>query len=263
MTKLRKWVRHACWVGVQAFGYVFGFPIVAPISRSLALAFLHASGFGNNHNHAFSGERWFVKKVLVREGITNCIDVGANVGGYSRMIAEEIKGQVYAIEPLSSSYRKLESSATARITTYQYAISDQDGEMEIYTSKDSWEGATLYKEILDVEAKPEKVASITLDTFYAKHGLSGIDFIKIDVQGSEQEVFRGMQEVLRTQPPKYIQFEYGDTTMRRGHTLYSLTLNLPGYEFYRLLPHGLVKIDPKNYFNNFYMFCNIIARRAH
>jgi FkbM family methyltransferase len=41
------------------------------------------------------------------------------------------------------------------------------------------------------------VDTISLDRFTANHGISGVDFIKIDVQGAELEIFLGGVEALR------------------------------------------------------------------
>jgi len=44
-----------------------------------------------------------------------------------------------------------------------------------------------------------------------------------------------------------------------GDLHYGLTKLLNGYDFYRIIPNGMVPIDPDKYLNNIFMFSNINA----
>lgn len=261
MRTIRKWVSHLRWVSAQTFGYVLGFPVLARFHRVVLLCTLHALGYGNNHNPRYTGEEWLIRNVIAKEGIRGCFDVGANVGNYSIMLKEHVEGPIYAIEPIQTSFDALEKIADDRIFVYRYAVSDSDGEVTMHTTKDEWEGATIHSEVLDVDSVEERVPGITLDSFVEKHGITEAGFVKIDTEGHEMEVLRGMQGMLKKLKPAYIQFEYGGQHMRRGHSLYLLAKELPGYELYRLLPHGLLKVDPGNYAHNVFMYSNIVAKR--
>ena len=84
------------------------------------------------------------------------------------------------------------------------------------------------------------------------------DFVKIDVEGYELEALRGLAPLR----PRFVQFEFNWHHLRRGHTLYEITRLLPGYKFYRLLPHGWMQVNPEKFVNNVFMFCNIVAVRT-
>lgn len=251
------------WAAAGMFGYVFGWRFFAPVHYALVVAGLHGLGYDNKHQLSSTGEERFVKRVLAFSGIRTCIDIGANVGNYSATLASCLPGPIYAVEPLSSSFEKLKGRG-GNIRPIRAAVGQEKGTVTIFSKGERWEGATVHKDFLEdfTVSIEEEVPQTTLDALVAEHSIRDIDFIKIDTEGNEMEVFSGMQKLLREAPPRFIQFEFGVTHLRRGHTLFALTRLLPGYDFYRLLPHGLLKIDPKNHVNNVFLFCNIVAKRV-
>lgn len=259
MLKLRKRLHHAKWLGAQAFGYLFGVPALAPIHRAIALAAIHALGYGNNRNHIFSGEEWFVRSVLQPAGVRSCIDVGANVGQYGSLLVRYLPGPIYSFEPLSGAYEELKQ--IDGIHAHRFIVGDLDGEAKIYSRKEAWEGATVHGEMIEGAPIVETVPAITLDSFIRRHGLKDINFVKIDTEGHELEVLKGMQGLIADNPPQFIQFEFGPAHAQRGHTLHHFREMLPAYQLYRLLPHGLVPVDPGKPLDSVYMFSNVIAQR--
>jgi FkbM family methyltransferase len=251
------------WALAGMFGYLFGWRLFAPLHYSLVVLGLHGLGFDNRHQFSSTGEARFVKRVLARTNTRTCIDIGANVGNYSADLAKYLPGPVFAIEPLSSSFEKLKSKG-GNIHPIRAAVGDENGTVKIFSKGEGWEGATVHKDFLEhfTVGVEEEVPLTKLDALIAEHSIRDIDFIKIDTEGNEMEVLKGMQTLLREAPPRFIQFEFNVTHMRRGHTLFALTRLLPGYEFYRLVPHGMVKIDPENHVSNVFLFCNIIAKRV-
>jgi FkbM family methyltransferase len=253
--------KHIFWVVSNVFGYAFGFRFLAPIHHAVVTLGLHALGYDNAHPLSSSGEEWFIKKVLARSDAGVSIDVGANVGDYAALLLWYTKGTVYAIEPLSSTFATLQKKASDRMHVSRCAIAEFDGTAQIFSQAEGWQGATLSKELVQTKTISEEVPVMTLDSFVEKNNIQNITFIKVDTEGHEKEVFLGMQKILKKSPPKFIQFEFNILHLTRGHTLLSLTQLLPDYTFYRLLPHGMVKIDPEKYINNIFMFSNIIAKR--
>ncbi len=254
--------KHIFWVVSNVFGYAFGFRFLAPLHHAIVTLGLHALGYDNAHPFSSSGEEWFIKKVLARSDAGVSIDVGANVGDYAALLLRYTKSTVYAIEPLSSTFAKLEVHASDRLHVARCAVADFDGTAKIFSQAEGWQGATLSSELVQTQTISEEVSVTTLDSFVEKNNIQGITFIKIDTEGHEREVFLGMQKLLKESPPMFIQFEFNILHLTRGHTLLSLTQLLSGYKFYRLLPHGMVKIDPEKYINNIFMFSNIIAKRS-
>ncbi len=255
-----KKARHYFWLFSNLYGYLFGWPFLAPLHRLQLNLSLHALGYDNAR---FTGEEWFIKHVLSHEDTKVCIDVGANVGAYTRMLVRHLDCRVYAIEPSSSSFEALQKNigGDKRVRPLRFAAGDQNGSAILFSRAALSEKATLTPSPQEVSAIQESVEVRTLDSVVKEQSVDRVDFIKIDTEGHEEEVFRGMQETLKHLRPKFIQFEFNHVHLYRGVTLYRLAQLLEGYDFYRLLPHGMAKIDPQAHVSNIFMFSNIVARR--
>ncbi|OCQ93815.1 hypothetical protein AMR42_15870 [Limnothrix sp. PR1529] len=88
------------------------------------------------------------------------------------------------------------------------------------------------------------------------------DFIKLDVEGSEVEVIKGMQEAVSQS--SFIQFEHGPTWFHGGYK-FSDIVEIFNYDssffsFYFLLKDRIVKIDPG--IVKQYVFCKILASKV-
>ena len=75
-----------------------------------------------------------------------------------------------------------------------------------------------------------------------------IDFVKIDVEGHELEVLKGMKNLLSQYSVGSIQFEYGGTFIDARvflKDIWELFRDLR-YEFYKVFPNNLMKIERYN-----------------
>jgi hypothetical protein len=82
---------------------------------------------------------------------------------------------------------------------------------------------------------------LTFDQFLAsrQHPVGTLGFIKIDVEGHENAVLRGMKQCLSSERPRLIMFEY------LARTNLSETLDIlegVGYRVFRLGPEGPVPV---------------------
>jgi FkbM family methyltransferase len=215
---------------------------------------LHGLGYGNMYVDSWTGEEWFVKKVLSPTNPKICFDVGANIGKYTQMLLYYTQADIYAIEPSTSSFKKLEN-LVGRVIKLKTAIADFNGEAILYSKIGVDEKASLDKNVR--RGNEENVTVLTIQTIAKKYGIHDIDFLKIDTEGYEKEILKGLGDLR----PAFIQFEFNICHLYRKQTLYEIIQPLSNYEFYRLLPHGWLKIDPRKFLNNIFVFCNIIAVR--
>ena len=62
--------------------------------------------------------------------------------------------------------------------------------------------------------------TITLDTFCEKEKISKIDILKIDVEGFENNVFKGAKNLIDNNKINCIQMEYNTHHLFKGHSIY-------------------------------------------
>lgn len=123
-------------------------------------------------------------------------DVGANKGVYSLLASENIDTVVFAFEPHPVTYNYLldniELNNRPNIHPYNLAIGDFNGKVR-FTNVD---GSSTNKIILsEKESNYILVPVITLDEFCNKEGVTP-SFIKIDVEGFENDVIKGGLKIL-------------------------------------------------------------------
>lgn len=120
-------------------------------------------------------------------------DVGANVGAYSLVAAHVAPGQIFAFEPLYATYATLQENILlngfSNITPMQFALGDKAGFVQIYPSTLKSGGAqhsySKGKHVL-------RLATIDMDTLISVFKVPQPTMVKIDVDGYELPVIRGM-----------------------------------------------------------------------
>ncbi len=146
-----------------------------------------------------------LETVLIRRLLTpsaTFVDVGAHIG-YFALVAAKYAGQVYAFEPSSKTYSDLlrnldlNPRLKPKITSYQMALSDQAGSLQLYRSAAQPSLASL-QPIGSPDTTTELVAVQTLDQVLQDQAAH---FIKIDVEGHEVAVLRGAQATLARNRP--------------------------------------------------------------
>jgi FkbM family methyltransferase len=136
------------------------------------------------------------------------LDVGANIGLYSYYLLP-YSSAVVAFEPLPQMQDRLRTLLGDRIRIHPVALSDVEGECEIRLPRGCPAWATIDPQnalALAGDAPVEVVKGTTrrLDGYE----LSGVGFIKIDVEGHEEAVLRGgLQTITRYRPTLLIEIE--------------------------------------------------------
>lgn len=135
------------------------------------------------------------------------VDVGANKGVYARVLAG-LASHVHAFEPNPKVFRWLERALPDNVTPHLVALSDLDGEVDLYLPQRgrrfSGSGGSLIPRKAEAKHGTVRVSARTLDSC----GLGDVGFIKIDVEGAEAQVLRGARSTIeRCQPVLQIELE--------------------------------------------------------
>lgn len=192
---------------------------------------------------------------FLKPGMT-FIDGGANTGVFTFTAAHLVgnSGRVVAFEPGAACFAALTQSVklnrATQVTLRQQAISDRCGTARFYHHDDQENsfslggaGGVTY----------EEVNTTTLDTVAAELNLQRVDFIKLDVEGAEEMVFRGGREVLATHRPLLL-FEVNPAAANRLNLAADgacLALSEQNYQFFRMADSGeLQAVDSAEEFGN-------------
>jgi FkbM family methyltransferase len=170
------------------------------------------------------------------------VDVGANIGLVSLLLARRFPGRaIHAFEPNPTTFETLEANiarnGASKVSCHRYAVSDADGTVMFDNDPIARGTASISR---DGSRHAAEVPAITLDSFVAKHAISSIGLLKIDVEGYETLVFRGAKHVLNEIRPS-IYFEVcPDLTERAGFGAADPARMLldAGYDLRRLADDG-------------------------
>lgn len=136
------------------------------------------------------------------------IDVGANIGFTSIALSALCpRGKIAAVEPLPRAFALLEenlSTADARnVSTFNIALGKERCELNMQGNHDFLAGSFIADKFSVPYADhfSEVVPVHPLDDVFPTMGLSGLDAMKVDVEGFELDVFEGAQSTLSTYKP--------------------------------------------------------------
>lgn len=229
---------------------------------------LRARGYNNFRRNKESGHTFFIEKILAPSNPRICIDIGANVGDYSLELLKKTRAQILAFEPVPTTFERLRenlSSYQNRIVIENKGVGCANGILSINYNPNASAHASFSNEIkaIDYISNDFKVdvEVVTLDNYCASHGMTDIDFIKIDTEGFESEVFQGAAETLKNIQPKFIEIEFNWHQLFKKTTLNYFSDQLPNYDVYQLTFDNWIQRDPKDPLTNIYYFSNFIFVR--
>jgi len=161
-------------------------------------------------------------------------DVGANVGLYS-LFAAERAGTVVAFEPHPSNLDSLEQNlerngVSAKVV--RGALSDHSGETELYSAGDEAGAGTHTLAPDQVSNRTITVSSYVGDELVAGGTLPAPTVAKLDVQGAEYRVLKGLETALEEGSLRVIYCELHPEQVKKiGGSVDDLTSLLEKYGF--------------------------------
>jgi len=188
-------------------------------------------------------------RLLSHHCVDTVLDVGANDGGYARMLRDGgFEGGILSFEPLDAAHRALDAAAARDAHWHvapRMALGAHDGEVEINVA-----GNSTSSSILPMMATHSNVApqSAYVDVERVPiHRLDGVRhavieqgsafFLKIDTQGYEMPVLLGAERLLHR--VRGVQLELSLTPLYDGQTLYRETIDwlvARGFELWNVIP---------------------------
>jgi len=118
-------------------------------------------------------------------------DFGANIGLFT-YYAYDMAKVIYSVEPSKQHFdclsKLVEFNHLERVKPIKKAISHKTGETTLYHNQNTTM-FSLKGEINNQPQDAEIVQTISMDKFFEENKIEHLDFLKIDIEGSEGEVF--------------------------------------------------------------------------
>ncbi len=175
------------------------------------------------------------------------LDIGANIGVHTLSMSQFVgdTGLVFAFEPQPVVFQTLCAHMALNSVTNTYchwlALSDSEGDVLIpnikYDTKGNYGGVAV-----EEFNEGHKIPKQPLDDFLASK-VNKLNFIKIDVEGMEQEVITGAKTLIsQYQPILYVENDRHDKSQDLIELLWTLN-----YTLYWHMPY---LYNPNNYAND-------------
>jgi FkbM family methyltransferase len=173
-------------------------------------------------------------------------DIGANAGMVTletrALVADSVR--IFSFEPqptLAESLRRsIAINGYRNIDVFECLLGDEDGRTELFLTSHA-----IHASMIPREKSFQKI-SLPLHRIDAlvKSGECALpDIVKIDTEGAEQKILRGMAETIRSAAPSLV-FEADENMARFGYSgedLVEFLRSLHDYRIFSILPNGQLK----------------------
>jgi FkbM family methyltransferase len=169
-------------------------------------SYMGGSIYWSGYHHI--NESIYLNKILTSNMVF--VDLGANQGEFTLIASKYIKnGKIISFEPVSTNFKRLkkniELNQIKNVELNQFGLSDKNITLPIYTNPNISEGgineglSTLFIDGNKNQFE-ENVELKIFDELYFQT-LERLDFIKIDIEGSELFALKGMEKSIEKFKP--------------------------------------------------------------
>ena len=188
--------------------------------------------------------------------------------GASKKKCYKTNSKIISFEPLPFVFTKLRenlSHFSDRTILVNKGVGSKSEIISINYNRNASVYASFSDEVNDISYldNNEKldIEVITIDDYCKENNIQDIDFIKVDTEGFEKEVFDGAIQTFKKIKPKFIQIEFNWHQLFRNTSLLYFSRKLPDYNVYQLTSRGMRKVNANDPYSNFYIYSNFVFIR--
>lgn len=135
------------------------------------------------------------------------LDCGANIGTFTRKALDSGASKVISIEPAPENLECLRRNfaqevADGRVIIYTKGVWHQDDWLTLHVDHENSAADSFVMHPKGAEPLDEKLPLTTIDKIVAELNLPRVDFIKLDIEGSEPNAIRGGRETISKYHPR-------------------------------------------------------------
>ena len=164
------------------------------------------NGLVDQHIFMFKSWELDIVKFFIREfkkGYT-FLDIGSNIGYYSLIASKLSPKKVFAFEPLDflcdMIHKSIEKNNFKNIEVFNFGLGNKNSKEKIFSIRDNIGTSSIV-----VSGNRNEVREITIKKGDEIIKNTKVDFIKIDVEGFEDEVLKGLEKTIKKKDmPKII-----------------------------------------------------------
>ncbi len=249
--------------------FIFSNKFLDKVNNIILDSSLRVKGYRNSESFNESGEKFFIKEILSNSNPKLCIDIGASTGTFTIELLKYTNAKIIAFEPIKSQFNKLKEKVNLysdRVILENQGVGSNIGYQELYFNPKVFDHASFSSEINEISfvSNDQKILTLvtTLDNYCLNNNITEIDFLKIDSEGYESEIFNGAKSVFENIKPKFIQIEYGRHQLIRQKSLRYFHKKLPDYDVFQLVPGGWKKRDSDDPYSNIFHYSNFVFVRS-
>jgi FkbM family methyltransferase len=165
-----------------------------------------------------------------------CLDLGANIGTTALLFSHCVgpAGQVIAVEPLTHDViqANLTENGIHNVHVLPEGVSDAAGEAEMQVTDLCIDSSIVKPDPSRFNGGvSRKITLTTVDAIVDRLALSRLDFIKMDIEGAEEQAIRGATRTIQRFRPKWSVASYHtDSSNEKQHPKLVRLLNSLGYQ---------------------------------
>jgi len=177
------------------------------LARGVIVYGKNRAGYGGRGIYIFRDsiepEFRYVDRFLGKSGVF--VDIGANTGIYTLKAAKHFgnDGIIVAIEPfletIATLHRSVQANGFTNVRLRNLAVGAQTGVTTLWMNSGTPNSFSIAEKV--GKAQGVLVLVVSLDDLYRWEKLERLDYLKIDVEGGEQEVLLGATNTIRTYRP--------------------------------------------------------------
>lgn len=195
-------------------------------------------GFGGRgiyiYKDAIEPEFEYLEQFLDTKGVF--VDVGSNTGIYTIKAAKHFckNGTILAIEPfpdiLATLFKSIEANGFTNVRLRNFCAGEHTGSATLWMNRNQPNSFSLVKR--EEIASCLSTLTVALDDLFVWERLNRLDYLKIDVEGAEEQVLAGAKKIIEKYRP-IIQIEI---------TFNDISIHLSNYSVFRASENSPNKI---------------------